>query len=275
MRGKSPPEPICSQSVTANSTNMRRLAFLFPWLFFFCAVASAQFIPPGFPPGTFNSRAPLDASGGTTVQQVDTNNCTNQAGSNSYSVSQTISSTANGLIVIAAANDGAPNETLTATWNGTSMTALANRSNTLLAGTIYIFGLRAPTTGTQTLTISMLPNPTDRLYACSVSFSGVNQTSDVLAFPVLGRTTGANNQTGAGPFSINITSATGHMVASGAFDYTNTNTDTLNLTQYGSTSSNMNVVANYGTGATTVTSTLTVSASSGGGIGQVGADVSN
>src|SRR5580704_2948464 len=195
--------------------------------------------------------APSSGGGGGSVQQVDTNACTFSGATNSYSVSQTISASANGLIVVAFANDSTPNETLTASWNGTSMTSLAHVSNTGAGGTAYIFGLRAPTTGTQTLNIGMTPNPTDRLYACSVSFKNVNQTSDALAFPAGGRTNGGASQNGAGPFSINITSASGHMVASGAFDITPTNSDSMNLTQYSSTSSNINVYANYGPGAGT------------------------
>jgi hypothetical protein len=46
---------------------MRRVAYLFPWLFFLCAVSYAQFIPSGFPPGTFLGRGALDgaSSGGS------------------------------------------------------------------------------------------------------------------------------------------------------------------------------------------------------------------
>jgi hypothetical protein len=220
-----------------------------------------------------NYNTAIAAGGGGAVAQVDTNACTFSGATNAYVVSQAITATANGLIVIAAANDPAPTpEVLTATWGVQSMTSLAHISNTGGGGTIYIFGLRAPATGTQNLEIDMTPNPADRLYACSVSFKNVNQTSDALAFPSAGRTNGGSSQNGAGPFSINITSATGHMTASGAFDIAPGNTDSLSTTQYSTTTSNYIVLGNYQTGAATVTSTLTVSGSTS--VGMVGVDVS-
>lgn len=76
------------------------------------------------------------------------------------------------------------------------------------ASAVWLFGLRAPTSGTQTLTVSATNTARDNMVNCT-AFSNVNQTSDAAAFP---NPTGTNTAA-----SIAVTSAAGH-VAVGVFE---------------------------------------------------------
>lgn len=117
----------------------------------------------------------------------------------------------NSALVCAMIRGDVSNDTTTGlamTWNGTSMTL--RMSSSIFSGTIgiFLFGLRNPTSGAQTLAVSATNSAADNFVNC-VSFSNVNQTSDVLAFP--------NPTSTAASATIAVTSASGH-IAVGVFD---------------------------------------------------------
>lgn len=86
---------------------MRRLAFIFPWLFFVWAVAAyAQFTPVGFPPGTFSNRGALDATPPSGPVVTDLGN-KNQFGSSTTITITTAAAVAAGKLVVVFVNDGA------------------------------------------------------------------------------------------------------------------------------------------------------------------------
>jgi hypothetical protein len=74
---------------------------------------------------------------------------------------------------------------VTATWDsgGTNqaMTLITSKANANAVDIVYVFGLRAPTSGNKTLAVSWTNAAT---YAAdAISFTGVDQTSDATAFP--------------------------------------------------------------------------------------------
>jgi hypothetical protein len=112
------------------------------------------------------------------------------------------------LIRVAAALDVTTG--IAVTWNGTAMTL----RKTQIPGTdtfhaVFLFGLRNPTSGSQTLNVSGTNVATDNFVNC-VSFSNVNQASDAAAFP---NPAGTNSAA-----TLDITSAAGH-IAVGVFDF--------------------------------------------------------
>lgn len=117
-----------------------------------------------------------------------------------------------------------------------------------------IWGLRNPATGNKSLRIA-IPGAGDFIIASAVSFTGVNQVSDALAFPPASLNTGS----GASPsLSLNITSATGHaVVGAGAGIGGDTSAISMNettiVTRTGGAFAN---AANYGAGAGSVTLTV-------------------
>jgi hypothetical protein len=112
-----------------------------------------------------------------------------------------------GLILFLCINGGGSAPTgVTATWDSgvtnqamTQRVTVANASNN---SNLYVFALRNPVSGAKTLAISW--TNTANVSACAISFTGVDQTSDAIAFPNTNSATG--NGTSA---SVVITSATG------------------------------------------------------------------
>lgn len=176
---------------------MKRFAFILPWVFLSCAVAWAQFIPPGFPPGTFNSRAALDAapatgcSGGTQAL-VDVVGVSPASGA---LVTSFTWDNSNGSPNVGSGPNGTTNRALVAaiiflnfatghtsgvslTWNGVTMTPINNSGG--IAGDMFFFGLTAPATGQNAFVANW--TTTDGVIIAALSAVGVNQTGGSTTF---------------------------------------------------------------------------------------------
>ena len=98
----------------------------------------------------------------------------------------------------------ASNDTLAGlamTWNGVGLALRASQGTTSNLQSAAIFGLHNPASGAHTLAVFATNSATDNFVNC-ISFGGVNQTSDALAFP-----NPANN---INVSSLSIISASGH-----------------------------------------------------------------
>lgn len=150
---------------------------------------------------------------------------------------------------------------ISAKWDtaGTNQT-MAQIGSTISNGNfrVALFGLLAPTSGNKNFTLSW--TNTCSCYLDLIAFTGVDQTSNAVAFPHFNSATA----TSTGPATVNITSASGNytlatFVADAAGDLT-----TLNQTvMYGPdiADSNCSGAANYAVGAASNTHNCTVSAS--------------
>lgn len=155
------------------------------------------------------------ASGGGSNVTVDQIGSTIYA-SNTASISNTVVTISTGLtnpaLVCAALRAHASNDVtagITASWGGQTMTLIKAQNAGANTNAVFLFGLRAPSTGSHTVTLAGTNLATDNFANC-VSFSNVNQTSDAAAFP---------NPTGTtGTTTLTVTSANGHIVF-GANDF--------------------------------------------------------
>lgn len=106
------------------------------------------------------------------------------------------------LVVTFGISNGTAPTGVTATWdNGASnqaMTSIAATANT------FVFALRNPIAGNKTLQIAW--TNANEISACAISFTGVDQTSDALAFPHNNTSSGSSTTA-----SLVITSATGNI----------------------------------------------------------------
>ena len=203
------------------------------------------------------------------VDATGTANVASASGVTSANFSNlTIGGSANALIVTLV-SDGDATTAITspsATWDngGTNqtMTLLGHQTGDGVGGhltdSVWIFGLRAPTTGNKTLHISW--TNTSQVFIDAVSFTGVNQTSDAAAFSNFNST--GNNA--ASSLSVNITSAVGNIVVGGhLLDGTTINTVSGTQVYIDNSGVNVDGAMNNDTGAATVT--LTQTGTSGGG----------
>lgn len=127
------------------------------------------------------------------------------AGGTSFSdTNLTIGASANALIVLISSSGDL--STPTVTWNGVALTLLVQTVSTGVNGYAGIFGLLSPATGNQTLAGSWV-NSQDA-FISGVSFSGVNVTSLLTAFPNTGSNTGTSTTA-----SVTTTSSVGDVVA--------------------------------------------------------------
>lgn len=186
---------------------------------------------------------------GTTVVTLSNANQTVGVGSNTA------------LICVASFEGTSAPTAFNARWDtvGTNQ-AMTQIGSTISNGNfrVALFGLLAPTSGAKNFTLSW--TNTCSCYLDLISFTGVDQTSNAVAFTNFNSATA----TSTGPATVNITSATGNytvatFVSGPAGDLT-----TLNQTvMYGPdiTDSNCSGAANYAVGAASNTHSCTVSAS--------------
>lgn len=152
---------------------------------------------------------------------------------------------------------------VTVTWNGVTMALRKEQDTGVTNAAVFLFGLRNPASGAQTLHVSGTNVATDNFVNC-VSFSNVNQTSDALAFP---------NPVGASTaVSVAVTSASGHIAVGVAFNGS-TNGTIIGTTIINDAASGgiVNALADYvvSSGASTTVGTTTTQTSI------AGIDVSN
>ncbi len=140
-----------------------------------------------------------------------------------------------------------PPSSVTCTWSGASMTKLASIDNS--GGTafdsVYIFGIRNPAAGANTLALSW--SNAAEIFVDAISFSGVNVTSDGTAFPHT-----ATQDSGIG-LTVAVTSAVGNYVV--ASEAPNSGSTTLTGTTLffdNSSGALINAGANYDNGAASV-----------------------
>lgn len=161
------------------------------------------------------------------------------------------------LIVIFGIDAGTLATGVSATWDNTgtpqTMTQIASITNAGSVTSTYVYGLRNPTAGNKTLRIAWTNS--NEISACAISFTGVDQTSDALAFPHSNTSTGSSATA-----SLAITSATGNIPV--------TSVTTINVPSAPNQTQiylNTTLVDSYGaqrgTGAATVTFNWTITPS--------------
>lgn len=182
------------------------------------------------------------------------------AGSSSLTWSHT-NSGANRLLIVAIAcsNDA----TATATYNGVSMSSVAKRTsnNDVGAGFAQMFSLIAPSTGANTVSISITVGSCVTFEGGSVSFTSVNQTT-----PISNTNTAFGNST---PASVTVTSAVGNMtidVACGGHTFTASNTTNRWRLNINNDSGAGNAAQSTAAGSASVTMTETLDVSEAWGI---------
>lgn len=149
------------------------------------------------------------------------------------------------VVVVNFGYGGTAPASVTATWNGVSMTSLASIDRTGGGASSYVFGLRSPASGAQTLALSW--SNSAEIFIDAISFTGVDVTNDGTAFPH----TATQNILVAE--TVSVTSAVGNYVvasespASGAATATGTQ-----LYKDASSGSFINAMANYDVGAASV-----------------------
>lgn len=146
---------------------------------------------------------------------------------------------------------------LAVTWGAQTMTAIPSTTvnNATLPGTMILYGLVAPTSGNQTLSVTWTAG-TNEVHACCISFTGASQTSVAVAFPN-GTTQNANVTNG----TLVITSNVGDMVngwwSDNATTFSGSDTTGTNI-QFQNTGPNLGSVGMYDNGASpSVTCTVT------------------
>jgi hypothetical protein len=155
---------------------------------------------------------------------------------------------------------GSSSTSPTAVWDsgGTNQSMTLLTTAGIATSKAWAFGLRNPTAGNKTLTFSWT-TAGQGIAAVAVSFTGVNQTSDALAFPSW------NNNSGTGTaLSQAVASASGHIVIGQMIDGNSGNTLTggQTLIYFDNTLATSTTLAEYTAGAASVTLTATASASS-------------
>lgn len=159
----------------------------------------------------FPPQAPTVAAGGGNVTPDQVGAISGapvyQATSNNFNktpINITAGLTNPGLVCTLTRADGANDVTaaVALTWNGVSMALRVMQATAGTTNAVFLFGLRNPASGAQTLNVSATNTARDNFVNCA-SFSNVNQTSDALAFPNPTSTISVNN--------IAVTSAAGHI----------------------------------------------------------------
>lgn len=169
---------------------------------------------PGFPPGTFQSRAALDASSGggavVTVDQVASAAVQSGSGTSLNFNNQTITGAlSNSALVVFITQTTTTNLTgMTVTWDSGGTNQSMTQVSTFVGvnGQVWIFARLAPTSGNKTLALSW--TGTGQVFVSSFSLSGVNQTNIATAFANAASATGATSP------SIAVTSQANDLVAS-------------------------------------------------------------
>jgi len=130
------------------------------------------------------------------------------------------SSLSNGALIVGVGWDTkvtSPNAHWDSTGTNQLMTLIGTVDTAGTNGTVALFGLRNPTSGNKTFSTSWTTASVANIF--SVSFTGVDQTSDVAAFKNFGSATGNSSAP-----SVAITSAVGDIVI-GAFTNSTNATD--------------------------------------------------
>lgn len=173
--------------------------------------AQAQFN--SFPPGVFTGRAalaPAPGGGGGTVTFDASGTITHSGNGTSFDLTTlTVGSGSNrALVAMVTFGTDTPSPVLTWDSGGTNQSMTQIDTNTFGAGsgTVFLFGLIAPTSGNKTLHFAW--TGTDSVAVQAVAFTGVNQTGGATSFNANGKSTG----TGAPAATMTITSATGDIV---------------------------------------------------------------
>lgn len=134
-------------------------------------------------------------------------------------------------------------------WDSTGtnqlMTSLGTVSSTGGQGRLVLFGLRNPTSGNHTFGLSWTVAAQAAMFG--ISFTGVDQTSDAIAFPHFNSATGSSTAP-----SVVITSATGDITI-GQITASAGTISSVNNTSLYITSNFVPTAMNRGTGAATVT----------------------
>lgn len=227
-------------------------------------LAQAQSPIAGFPPGTFQNRAALDsgASSGPAVafDACGTNNLvTGTSGANgSLTVSPGLTNSA--LIGTVIVTGTGPIISPSMTWNAIPMTLVSSVS--VGFGTqAFIFGLRNPTAGNQSLAAAWTNSVQVNLQGCS--FQNVDQTSDGAAFT----NSNSANGTTSGAAAVSITSATGNIAVAAHSILSVANVTAVSGTQVliNNSGSASDAAASFDTGAASVNLTATVASSTSWG----------
>lgn len=160
--------------------------------------------------------------------------------------------------LVAAAMYSATPVTSTVTWNGTSVPIIGSiSSNAAAAGTwCAIFGLTAPATGNQTLTVTNGAGVDTILYA--MSFNGCDQTGGTTTFSAPAAATGSSTAP-----SMTITSATSNWTFAALAEGSGTPSAPTKTQDYiNTTPNNVNGAGSDATGAATVAHAWTLTPTS-------------
>lgn len=197
---------------------MRRALFaIFAW-----ALLSAQTGEQlGFPPGTFQERAALDAAagGGSTVQF-------DASGFTGIGSSPTSPKTISALIDVGSGGVGTANRALifavsffssstgtisgvSVTWNGTSMSSIGSFTSSSNSD-MFIFGLTAPATGSNNFVLTWTGAANGSIAVAALSVVGADQTGGATTF----KNFTTNTATGT-PATVTVSSATGEICFAG------------------------------------------------------------
>ncbi len=130
---------------------------------------------------------------------------TNNSGNSFSNTNLTIGSGSNRALIAFLAL-GSAFETPSMTWNSVSLTLLSSIADTSNNQKVYAFGLLNPASGTGPL-VGSWTNAIS-YFASGISFTGVDQTSNAVAFPHTTTATGTSTTV-----SVTVTSTTSNMVA--------------------------------------------------------------
>lgn len=232
---------------------------------FLPSIALAQWTPPGFPPGAFQSRAPLDASGGGPVfsSYVQTDNPTPQGTPGSTTVTFTsvnIGTAASNRVVVIAFTSGV-NVASAVTVGGVSMTKAIEESTTVSGLQIWYGTVTTGTTANVVLTFA--GNPQNCMLIAGKFNSGASTTpSD---------TQSAANAGGSTSQSLNANIPTSGFAVMATVQQSTLQTPTwTNMTASGGDADN-NSAANsiYGAHSTTAGSPTTLTLSLTGAVNSI------
>lgn len=132
--------------------------------------------------------------------------------SNAGTVTGSVGANSNRVLIGYVAFRGITSSAVAMTWNGVSMTAISGASLTAVAGSmdLYLFGLIAPATGAQTLSVSWTGGSSAPVVLGAISLYNADQTTGW-------QNGGTDTNTGTS-VSGTVSSANGNMAVAGLCD---------------------------------------------------------
>ena len=169
------------------------------------------------------------------------------------------------VITVSFGYSGSAPTSVSCTWNGVPATNLSSKDFTGGGASSYVFGLRSPASGAQTLALNWTNSA--EVFVDAISFTGVDVTNDATAFPVAGRVTDDN----ASP-TVAVSSGAGHYVVAAQCPGSSSTTFTGTTLYFDNSSGTfINAATNYDVGSATVNIGIT----SAGNAKLAAIDVSN